>query len=510
MNLKRMSLLAFVLIGLTTVAANTVKAHHRADHTKGGSGGGGGGYSRESFNAGVLMGTMHLFASIEDTSVSSSSKPALSNSELVVKSSRKGDTRAFLKFDVFGVVGTVKSAKILLRTLTNSSFGGELRNVSDNSWSENTMTWSNQPVINLDGPPLSEVGRVAGDVYYEWDLKTETGNWVVTGDGFYSFALTCDSCSSKYQSKESAMVPYLVVVADDGSSVASGDPDDPVLAGAGDIASCGTDPLSSGAQQTALLLDDVVNNNYDVSVFTAGDAAYSDGTLTEFQTCYDPTWGRHFELTYPSPGNHEYHTPGAGGYFTYFGDRAGDPSKGYYSYDLGSWHVIALNSNCSDIGGCDVGSPQNAWLRADLAASSAECTLAYLHHPPHSSGDHSSEMDIQPLMDALHAYGAEILVAGHDHNYERFAPQDANGVTDLAKGVRLFVAGTGGASLRAFRTPIANSEARFNSLNGVLKLSLHASSYDWEFIPVEIANPEPVEVFTDVGSAQCHEHSGAE
>ena len=186
--------------------------------------------------------------------------------------------------------------------------------------------------------------------------------------------------------------------------------------------------------------------------------------------------------------------------------RAGDPSEGegYYSYDIGSWHVVALNSNCSQIGGCGVGSPQNTWLRADLAASSASCTVAYLHHTPHSSGDHGNNMGTQPLMDALYEFGAEILVAGHDHTYERFTPQDADGVPDLANGVRLFVVGSGGAGLYAFRTPIANSEARFNSLNGVLKLTLHPSSYDWEFIPVAISNPDPVEVFSDVGSAWCH------
>lgn len=499
MNLRVISLLAFVLIMLAAIDAGIVTAHHREGHTQGNNGGDGGKDGRESFNAGVLMGDMFLFPVDEDIAVSSKSKPALSNSELIVKVSRKAETRTFLRFNISGVVGTVISAKILLRSITNSGYGGEVREVADNSWSENTMTWANQPFIDFGQPALSEVGRVVFDTYYEWDVLS-----TVTGNGVYSFAMTCDSCSSTYESKEALMIPYLVVVVDDGSSIVLGHPSDPVLVGAGDIASCGTDPFSSGAEQTALLLDDILLGESDVSVFTAGDGAYLDGTLTEFQTCYDPTWGRHFDWTNPSPGNHEYNTPGAEGYFTYFGARAGDPSKGYYSYDIGSWHVVALNSNCSQIGGCDVGSPQNTWLRADLAASSALCTVAYLHHPPHSSGEHSSEMDTQPLMDALYDHGAEILVAGHDHNYERFSPQDADGVPDLANGVRLFVVGSGGASLRAFRTPIANSEARFNSLNGVLKLTLHPWSYDWEFIPVAISNPEPVEVFSDVGSAWCH------
>ena len=308
------------------------------------------------------------------------------------------------------------------------------------------------------------------------------------------------------------MIPYLVVVEDDGSSVELGNPSDPVLVGAGDSARCGTDPFSSGAQKTALLLDNILPGRSDVSVFTAGDLLYTDGTLTEFETCYDPTWGRYFNETYPSPGNHEYLTPGAQDYFNYFGANAGDPSEGYYSYNIiipcgvdcsESWHVVALNSNCSQIGGCDEGSPQYTWLQEDLAASSAGCTVAYLHHPPHSSGDLRA-LNTQPLMKLLYDNDAEILIAGHDHSYERFMPQDADGVTDLDEGVRLFVVGTGGRSLGTFQTPVANSEARFNSLDGVLKLTLHPSSYDWEFIPVPISNPDPVEVFSDVGSALCH------
>ena len=499
MNIRVISLLACLLIILAVIDAGFVTAHHREGHSQGNNGGDGGNDGRESFNSGVLTGDMRLFPVDEDTAVSSKSNPAISNSELIVKRSRNAETRTFLKFNVTDVAGTVVSAKILLGSITNSAYGGELRDLADDSWSEGTMTWANQPFIDFDQPALSEVGRVVSNTYYEWDVLT-----IVNGDGVYSFAMTCDSCTSKYGSREAFMTPYLVVVVDDGSSVELGEPSDPVLAGAGDIANCGTDPFGSGAEQTALLLDDILLGASDVSIFTAGDGAYTNGTLTEFQTCYHPTWGRHFDWTNPSPGNHEYNTPAAEGYFTYFEARAGDPSEGYYSYDIGSWHVVALNSSCSQIGGCDLGSPQNTWLRADLAASSAFCTVAYLHHPPHSSGEHGSELATQPLMDALYEYGAEILVAGHDHNYERFTPQDAEGVPDLDNGVRLFVVGSGGTGLRAFRTPIANSEARFNSLNGILKLTLHPSSYDWEFIPVAISNPEPVEVFSDAGSAWCH------
>lgn len=507
-------LLAIVLVTLVVVSGTAVTAHHREGHTKGGGGnsGGGGNDVRVSFNAGVLEGQMLVFPAIEDIAVSNRPKPAISDSQLIVKRSKNAETRSFLKFNVSGVneiVGTVISAKILLRSTNTSGYGGDLGYVEDNSWSE-TMNWGSQPSIVQPG--LSGVGRVVSDTYYEWDVLSivaPDGNF--SGDGDYSFAMTCDSCSSAYESSEASMIPNLVVVVSDGSSVESGEPGDPVLVGAGDIASCGTaGPSGSGAEQTAQLLDDIVLGDSDVSVFTAGDGAYNEGTLAQYQDCYDPTWGRHFDWTSPSPGNHEYFTPGAEGYYTYFGARAGDPSEGYYSYDIpngdgiGSWHVVALNSNCAQIGGCGVGSPQNIWLREDLVASTALCTVAYLHHPPHSSGEHGSELNTQPLMDVLWEFGAEILVAGHDHNYERFTPQKANGVPDLANGVRLIVAGTGGRGLRAFRTPIANSEARFNSLYGVLKLTLHSSSYDWEFVPVDITDPEPVELFSDAGSASCH------
>jgi hypothetical protein len=485
-------------------------AHHREGHVKGGSGGGGDSGTGESFNSGVVAGKMSLFQAIDDASVSSKSKPILKNSELVVKKSRNTVTQTFLKFDVVGIVETVVSAKIILRSTVNSGFGGELRVAGDN-WSESTITWANRPDVDFgDLSVISAVGAVASDTYYEWDVLSVVGG-DQGGNRIYSFAITCDSCASKYQSGEAAMAPYLVVVEEDVSSEEPDEPIELVFAGAGDIADCGTgDPMNSGAAKTAQLLgeilmqDEILVGGADVSFFTTGDGAYNEGSLQQYIDCYDPTWGLYFEWTNPTPGNHEYLTPDAAGYFAYFGARAGDPSEGYYSYDIGSWHFIALNSNCGEISGCDLGSPQNKWLRLDLAAYSDSCVVAYLHHPPYSSGEHGGDGNMRPLMEALYENGVEILIAGHDHSYERFAPQDADGVPDLAKGVRLFVVGSGGTSLRTFRTPIANSEARFNSRNGILKLMLHPSSYDWEFIPVAASNPEAVEKFLDVGSAWCH------
>ena len=205
------------------------------------------------------------------------------------------------------------------------------------------------------------------------------------------------------------------------------------------------------------------------------------------------------DRTRPSPGNHEYETPGASGYFTYFGAAAGEPAKGYYSYDLGSWHVISLNSNCSSVaGGCAAGSPQEQWLKADLAAHSNECTLAYWHHPRFSSGIHGDEAFVGPFWDALYQAGADVVLNGHDHDYERFAPQNPSGQADPAQGISEFVVGTGGAELRNFRTIKPNSEVRVAQQNGVLKMTLHPDGYDWQFLTA------PVGTIADTGSASCH------
>lgn len=263
-----------------------------------------------------------------------------------------------------------------------------------------------------------------------------------------------------------------------------------VLAGAGDIATCNGD----GDSATAALLNVIAG-----TIFTAGDNAYENGSASEFARCYEPAWGRFRERTRPAAGNHEYGTTGATGYFSYFGTAAGEPGRGYYSYDLGPWHVIVVNSNCSAIGGCGVGSAQERWVRDDLAAHPARCTLAYWHHPRFSSGSHGSDVAMGPIWQALYDAGAELVVSGHDHDYERFAPQNAAGQADPERGVRQFVVGTGGRSHYAFpRGPIANSEARDAASFGVLKLTLYSGRYMWEFIPAAGA------YFTDAGAGVCH------
>ena len=230
-----------------------------------------------------------------------------------------------------------------------------------------------------------------------------------------------------------------------------------------------------------------------------GDTAYESGSTADFKSCYGPSWGQVKDRTQPAVGNHEYQTPKAAGYFAYFGAAAGDPSKGYYSYDLGSWHLIVLNSNCSQVGGCQNGSPQETWLKSDLAAHSNLCTLAYWHHPRFSSGEHGNFLGVQDLWNDLYASGAELVLNGHDHDYERFAPQDPNGNLDLANGIREFVVGTGGKSERNLAgVPIQNSKITFTGVYGVLKLTLNPTSYDWQFIPVAGSNA------SDSGSGMCH------
>ncbi len=233
--------------------------------------------------------------------------------------------------------------------------------------------------------------------------------------------------------------------------------------------------------------DLVLAGDYD-AVLTVGDNQYQDGTLEAFQESYDPTWGRFKDITRPTPGNHEYATEGASGYFDYFGAgagaSAGERSQGWYSFDLGQWHLVAMNSNCAEVGGCHWGSPQGEWLRDDLAAHPNECTLAYWHHPRFSSGRHGSDRAVAPLFRILYRRGVDVLLAGHDHNYERFAPQTPRGELDRATGVRQFVVGTGGKNHYDLGTPISNSKFRDSGHHGILSLRLRPDDYRWRFIDI--------------------------
>ena len=264
---------------------------------------------------------------------------------------------------------------------------------------------------------------------------------------------------------------------------------DPVLVGAGDIGDCGTD----GDEATAALLDGIAG-----TVFTAGDNAYPSGTTVDFQKCYDPSWGRYKARTRPAPGNHDWETQGLAGYLAYYG-AAGQGAGGtsWYSYDLGTWHIIVLDSNCDKVG-CGADTPQGTLLAADLASSKAACTMAIFHHPRFTSGEHGNEPVLDAFWRPLYAAGVDVIVNGHDHDYERFAPQDPDGKLDAARGIREFVVGTGGTTLRGFQKTAANSEVRLSNSWGVLKFTLHDGSYDVEFIAA--GND-----FRDRGTAEkCH------
>lgn len=263
----------------------------------------------------------------------------------------------------------------------------------------------------------------------------------------------------------------------------------PVLVGAGDIASCL--PADTGDTKTARLLDQIRG-----TVFTLGDNAYGQGSARQFANCYGPTWGQHRARTRPVAGNHEYRTPGASGYFDYFGKRAGKRGEGYYSYDRGSWHIVALNSNCEFVG-CGPRSAQVRWLQRDLARNKSACTLAYWHHARFSSGsEHGSDPATATFWKILHRRNADVILSGHDHDYERFARQTPGG--RLARGgIRQFVVGTGGKELRPFGRIRRNSQVRNATAPGVLKLTLRPKSYRWKFVPVAGKR------FTDSGTTSC-------
>ena len=263
-----------------------------------------------------------------------------------------------------------------------------------------------------------------------------------------------------------------------------------VLIAVGDIAGCET----SGDEATAALVEGLPG-----IVATLGDSVYPAGAPQEFADCYDPAWGRFKDRTRPAVGNHEYLTSSASGYFGYFGSAAGDTGLGYYSYDLGAWHIVVLNSLCYEVGGCGRNDPQAEWLASDLLAHPEHCTLAYWHFPRFSSGWHGSSDIVEAYWDLLYQAGAEVVLTGHDHDYERFALQDLQGRADSEAGIREFVVGTGGFSHYPFPgPPLPNSELREASTFGVLVLTLWEDRYDWEFVPVA------GKTFTDSGSGVCH------
>jgi hypothetical protein len=262
-----------------------------------------------------------------------------------------------------------------------------------------------------------------------------------------------------------------------GATSAQQAPQAVTLLAAGDIASCGQE----GDEATAALLDGLPG-----TILTLGDTVYERGTDAEYAQCYAPSWGRHLSRTRAVVGNHEYGTPEARGYFRYFGARAGPRRAGYYSFRLGAWLIVVLNSNCGPAGGCQTGSPQERWLRTVLSRS-PRCTLAAMHHPRFSSGLHGSDATLADLWRTLVRARVDVVLAGHDHHYERFAQQGR---------ARAFVVGTGGRTLYPIVFPRPRSQVRQARTHGVLELKLRAESYSWRFVPVD-------RVFRDSGTTRC-------
>jgi hypothetical protein len=274
------------------------------------------------------------------------------------------------------------------------------------------------------------------------------------------------------------------------------------LVGAGDIAGCGA--ALAGAEATAKLIEKIPGE-----VFASGDLAYEHGNAAEFHECYGRTWGRFKDRTHPSPGNHEYGTPEARDYFRYWGDRAGPVGKGYYSFDLGVWHIIALNSNCDapGLGGCGAGSAEEKWLKKDLSEHAGSCIIAYGHHALFSSGifrKHAVHPELKQIVQDLYGAHADLLLVGHEHSYERFAPQDPDGRVEPEHGIRQIVVGTGGRSHDPLGFAMDNSEVRNMDTFGVIKVTLMPHGYTWEFIPVE------GQTFTDSGVGICHNRAPQE
>ena len=477
----------------------------------------------------TTAGGTFTFTSIADSYVESSNPGTNYGSATQIRVDGSPDVRSYLRFNVQGLSGSVTSAT--LRVYANSAVtaGYDARSVSDNTWTESGISYNNAPPV---GSVLGSSGNVSSNT---WTTVNVTS--YVTGNGTYNLGLTTSgSTALSLASREAgATAPQLVIQTQGGTAptatrtptsagnptqtptrtpTSAGNPTQTptrtptsagnptatptrtptrtptasstpssgsvVLVGAGDISRCD----NNNDEATAKLLDGISG-----TVFTAGDNAYDSGTYTEYLNCYDPTWGRHKSRTKPSPGNHDYQTSGAAGYFQYFNNV---PS--YYAYNLGAWRIYSLSSEID----VSASGPQATWLQSDLAANPKQCVLAYWHKPRWSSGStHGSTSAMQAIWQILYNAGADVVISAHEHNYERFAQMNATGST-VSQGLREFVVGTGGASHYGFGSALSSSEVRNSSTSGVLKLTLSSSGYSWQFVPVAGST------FTDSGSSNCH------
>jgi acid phosphatase type 7 len=417
-----------------------------------------------------------------------------------------GERRAYVKFTVAGIpAGSTGVSAVLRLWVTRSSSATFTARAVPSTWNESTLTWNNQPAL---GAAIASVTGVTAGQSREFNVSSH-----VTGNGTFAVAVTGSAAQARFASTEATTgrPPELAVTWTPPTTEPPPGGDDPVVAAAGDIACAPPATRTSSSCHHRDTSDLLVAGNYD-AVLPLGDIQYECGQTSAYQSVYDPTWGRVKAQSRPAAGDNEYgsatcSTPGASGYFTYFGDAA-SPNQpgcrsacpGYYSYDLGTWHVVVLNTNCSQpgVGGCGSTSPQGRWLAADLAAHPNQCILAYWHLPRWTeSGGVSSTSNY--FVNALYNAGAEVILSGNNHLYARFAPQSPSGAADPANGIRQFVVGTGGKSLHGLsRIPDPQVESRQASTYGILELTLHPSGYSWRFVP------EAGRTFTDSGTQACH------
>jgi acid phosphatase type 7 len=449
---------------------------------------------------------------------------------LQVENANNRHAESYIRFTVNGVTGTVQNARLRIYATSNSSTNGPAVYTTGNIWTETGITWKNRPART--GGVIDNKGAINKNTWVEYNVAP-----VVTSNGTFNFVLMGDGSDEiRFSSREGSNRPQLVITFNSSintptvtrtsvststrtptrtatlppgstptrtrtptatppsaatstrtptrtrtpTSSPTSSSGSVVLVGAGDISTCD----NNNDEATAKLLDGISG-----TVFAAGDNAYPDGTISEYTNCYDPTWGRHKARTKPVPGNHEYHISGASGYFQYFNNVSS-----YYAYNLGAWRIYALNSEIA----VSASSAQAAWLQSDLAANPKLCILAYWHQPRWSSGTtHGSASGMQAIWKILYDAGAELVINGHEHNYERFKQMNTAG-SAVSQGLREIVVGTGGRSHYSFGSALSTSEVRNSTAFGVLKLTLNSTGYSWQFVPVAGST------FTDSGSTACH------
>ena len=421
--------------------------------------------------------------------------------------------RSFLKFSVENISGAVTNASLRVFANSNHNIGFTVHRVNDTTWTETGVVYTNAP--GFDATSSGASGPLTAGNWYTVDITS-----LVSGNGTYSIALVTSSTTAmSLTSRESVSPPQLIVEEETSGATPTPTPtatpfltptptpggSDPVIFAVGDmvpgvVTSCG----SSNCKQ--LEVSQLIADASPAAFLALGDTQYEEGALSDFQTFYQPSYGRVKGITYPAVGNHEYLTPNAQGYFDYFNGvgnqtgQAGDRSKGYYAFNVGQWRLYALNTNCSKAGGCGAGSPQEIWLKEDLAANPQSCSLMFYHHPYVSSDSRgfSYYIDQRALWNDFYAAGGDVVLVGHSHFYERYAPMNPDRIQDNAYGIRQFIVGTGGKNIYDIGTQQPLSEVWNGNTFGALKMTLRADGYDWQFVPIV------GQTFTDSGTASCH------